>query len=490
MPCTEKFWLANTGPHDFEVDWDQIALPSMTPTPDYQRGSATRTRGAGYTRKCYLPPRRCTPTFMVRLVPIIFFLTYLTATVLIFAFGPWPYRIKDGTKLYTFLTAAHLALLAGYLSVIGRSGQGYSGRWPVKRLVAVSLGVNLAILYPSAMFRVGRLGGHLIRGTVSLGDAYASSGAARLEGTPVIEYIRFFLGPWLALTLPLGVFYWNFLSKEVRVLWVLWVLGFMGTYVLMGTNQGFAYIVLLCPWLVAASHFAGITRLQWNRKIALSVAAAILFVLFFLFFTETQSTRGGGSVATRYSRAGNIWADDGNFMVRNLSGKSKRFVLSLASYLSHGYYGLYLALNKPFVPTFGVGNSYFLTRQAVRLTGDKALAQAPYPMRIEREGWYAYGLWSSIYPWIASDVSFPGTLLVVFLIGRVFALCWLDTLQGANPFAVAMFAQFVIMLFYFNANNQCLHAGEGFAAFSILLILWLTTRRRLDYGVRRRTVWN
>ena len=66
----------------------------------------------------------------------------------------------------------------------------------------------------------------------------------------------------------------------------------------------------------------------------------------------------------------------------------------------------------------------------------------------------------------------------------------LDTLQGANPFAVAMFAQFVIMLFYFNANNQCLQAGEGFAAFSILLILWLKTRRRLDNGARRRTIWN
>ena len=154
-------------------------------------------------RKVYAAPVRRSPSLMVRLVPIIFFLAYLTATVLIFAFGPWPYRVVDGTKLYTFLAAAHIALLAGYLSVIKRSGQGYSGRWPVKRLVIISLGVNLALLYPSAVFRVGTSVGDLVGGTASVGEAYATSAAARLEGTPVIEYIRFFLGPWIVLLLPL-----------------------------------------------------------------------------------------------------------------------------------------------------------------------------------------------------------------------------------------------------------------------------------------------
>ncbi len=141
------------------------------------------------------------------------------------------------------------------------------------------------------------------------------------------------------------------------------------------------------------------------------------------------------------------------------------------------------------MPTFGVGNSFFLVRQAARIPGLEDLDQQPYPMRIEENGWDAYAFWSTIYPWIASDVSFPGTLVVVFLIGRLFALCWLDTLNGANPFAIAMFAQFLTMLYYFSANNQCLQAGEGFSAFSSLLILWLTTRRRVANGTRRQPQW-
>jgi len=100
-----------------------------------------------------------------------------------------------------------------------------------------------------------------------------------------------------------------------------------------------------------------------------------------------------------------------------------------------------------------------------------------YPVRIEKYGWDAQALWSSIYPWIASDVSFPGTLLIVFLIGRGFALCWLDTLRGENPFAVVLLSQFLIMLFYFPANNQLLQSGEGFIAFWVTLLLWWRTRR-------------
>ena len=151
----------------------------------------------------------------------------------------------------------------------------------------------------------------------------------------------------------------------------------------------------------------------------------------------------------------------------------------MSAYITHGYYGLYLSLDEPFVPMFGVGNSAFLSRQAARVTGMWEIEDMAYPNRLQQKGaWKAYAVWSSIYPWIASDVSFPGTLLVVFLIGRLFAQSWMDTLRGRNPFAVAMFGQFVIMLFYFCANNQCLESGEGLGAFCGIFVVWRVTRSR------------
>jgi hypothetical protein len=89
-----------------------------------------------------------------------------------------------------------------------------------------------------------------------------------------------------------------------------------------------------------------------------------------------------------------------------------------------------------------------------------------------------YTLWHSIYPWIASDVSFPGTIFIVFFIGRLFAFSWIDSLQGSNPFAIAAFAQLLTMLFYFPANNQCLQSGEAFTSFLFIITFWLYYRRR------------
>jgi hypothetical protein len=160
------------------------------------------------------------------------------------------------------------------------------------------------------------------------------------------------------------------------------------------------------------------------------------------------------------------------------SGAMRTGTVALSFYLTHGYYGLYLSLEKPFVPMFGVGHSLFLTQQAVRVTGNEQIGKLSYPRRIEEDGWDALGLWSSIYPWIASDVSFPGTVLVVFLIGRLAALAWFDCLSGRNPFAYGMLAQFAMMFLYFPANNQTSQFGEGFTAFWGILIAWLVTRNR------------
>jgi len=229
--------------------------------------------------------------------------------------------------------------------------------------------------------------------------------------------------------------------------------------------------------------------------------------LFLSFFAATQTTRAGSVSEYGHLPAGvavtqppaqpptepvvpaapttfpgglrGINVDYGNILVRSLQpGSVRTGIVGLSFYVSHGYYALYLSLQKPFVPMFGVGNSIFLTQQAVRITGNQEIGKLSYPKRIEEDGWDALGLWSSIYPWIASDVSFPGTILVVLLIGRLLALAWSDARSGQNPFAYGMLAQFVIMLLYFPANNQTLQFGEGFTAFWAILVLWLVTRSR------------
>jgi hypothetical protein len=449
----------------------------------------------------------------LRYLPLELVLSYLSLTVVAFAFGPWQYPVADGGRIYAFLFLAHLALALGYVTASGRAASNAVADTISSRVVKICLAVTLLLLIPTSLLNTGSPLPNVIAGILDPGAVYARSIELRAERPllTVVAYVRILVGPLLFLLFPLLVVYWSVLSVRVRLVGVLALAFVVATYVAMGVNKGIAEMLGLFPPLVLVAYLAKkltLTRTQWARVF---VGWLVAVGLFLWFFAATQATRAGSATehgslpagVTRTIAPGatrspsstptiapsptpvptfpgggrTIPVDNDNALVRHLPiGRLRTGVVGLAFYVTHGYYGLYLSLDKPFVPMFGVGHSMFLTQQAVRLTGDEQIANLSYPKRIEEDGWDALGLWSSIYPWIASDVSFPGTIAVVFLIGRLFALAWSDALLGRNPFAYGMLAQFAIMLLYFPANNQTSQFGEGFTAFWAILIAWLITR--------------
>jgi len=427
-------------------------------------------------------PKGSSARTWVRLFPILFFFGYLNLTVFLFALGPWEYPVDSAFRLYLFLALAHIALLLGYLSAAFRNPAGYSGKWTLSRLVKISVVLNLLLLLPTSRFRTGEFIPDVVGGITDPAGAYAQSFMLREGGgggEPLIEYVRIFLGPLLYMALPLTVFYWDQLSRRMRIGGVVSILGTVMLFISMGTNKAIADTVLLVPCLVFAAYCAGRMKLSRKKILRIGVVSLLAFLLFLAYFGFAVSSRGGSPVTGGYFLAAHARVDEDNFLIRNLPPAPATALIGLDIYLTQGYYALGLSLQEPFVPMYGVGNSTFLYRQAGRIIGNSGIAELPYPVRIEKYGWDAQALWSSIYPWIASDVSFPGTIVVVFLIGRLFAQSWLDTLRGDNPLAVVMFSIFVIMLFYFPANNQMLQSGEGLTAFWGTLILWQRTRARV-----------
>jgi len=417
-------------------------------------------------------------SIIFRFLPLLIIISYLVFSVLLFFFGPWPYPVEDNNKLIIFLTFAHLALFTGYSSAAFNRPADYFGRWKVQHLVIFSIVVNLLIIMPTFMFRTGSITPDILGAIRDPGQTYAIYGFHNREGVPIIEYIRILLALPLSLYLPLSFFYWGRIKRRVLLLSSLIIIGTISMYLAMGTNKGIFDIVLLAISLIIAGDLSGISSLKKFWKIIISLMGLVAVILFLMFFTSTQSSREGSGAKAGYFYKINRYAELDTVVTRNFSENAKIGWLGLNSYLTQGYYGLYLSLKEPFVPMYGVGNSMFLYRQAARITQNDKILDMPYPMRIDKYGWDGYGNWSSIYPWIASDVSFPGTILVVFFIGRLFALSWLDTLRGKNPFAVVLFGQLLIMLVYFPGNNQVLQGGEGLIAFYGTLLLWLGTRKR------------
>ena len=158
----------------------------------------------------------------------------------------------------------------------------------------------------------------------------------------------------------------------------------------------------------------------------------------------------------------------------------KPIVNYMISYFCHGYNGLSYAMEEDFTSSLGFGFSDFIRHNVARFFGgatfEEAMYQRTYMAKIEKYGWQTGLMWSSFFIFPASDISFPGTVLLVFLIGYLFGLSWKDTITTENPFACAAFFGFTTMVFYFSANNQMFQTGENCLAFCAVLFAWILSR--------------
>jgi len=424
-------------------------------------------------------PRSAAPPLQsrARLVPVMFAIPFLALSVALFAFGPWPYKIRNPELTYGFLGAANLAWLLGYVGGVRGTPGFYGGSYSAERLTAWSIGVSVVLIIPTIWFRAGTLALDLVASIENPGEAYLRSRAARSRSIPFVEHVRLLFGPVLVMMLPLSTYYWRRIGTLARFGAVGVIAGTCALYVAIGTNKALADTLVLLPFVLLGGHISRVHRLSFGRRTLVILAAITGALAFLLFFGQTQSTRLGSSASVGYFPAIGAGADYTHVLLRDRSTEWQIAVLGVSSYLTQGYYALSLSLGEPWVPTFGMGHSLFLIHQVADVLGDWVLA-LPYPMRIEKYGWNGHRLWSSIYPWIASDVSFPGTIVVMYFVGRFWGQSWLDTLGGRNPLGVVMFAQFTIMVFYIPANNQVLQSPEGFFAFWITLVWWRLTRYR------------
>ena len=121
----------------------------------------------------------------------------------------------------------------------------------------------------------------------------------------------------------------------------------------------------------------------------------------------------------------------------------------------------------------------------MQYVGGKGASESAYPYRTEvRTGWPAGRYWSTIYPWLASDLTFPGTIAFMGVLGWFYARFWYEAAYRRSLLSVLLFCQITLLLFYVPANNQIGVARTSFIAFICLTIAYMTNR--LTRPIRRR----
>jgi hypothetical protein len=425
--------------------------------------------------------------FWLRCLPLSVFQVYLTITVLAFFIGPYPWPIENPVEVVAFLVIVQVAFLLGYLSSARRQPAVRHTQIEVEKMIQVVIFIGTLWAIPAFMIKTvtvrdtyGGPIGVIIAGLTKPGEIYnhhqtivalRQSGGLGLLSSGLMTVTDFLLSPFVSIAMPLGVVMWHRLTS-VQKAGVVFITGVqVASWIGIGTNKGLFDIAILLPWLYIAQQVRlGRRPGAILKKVAVvaGILGTVVLGYFFIGGMERHSDRGTDiaqliDVSEGYQAAFNILPESVAYGILRLSG-----------YVTQGYYALSLALPLDFEPCWGLGNSYWLASWTRALTGGVSILEQSYPGRLQAFDLDLLTRWHSFYVWFASDVSFYGVPVIVFLVGRALSSAWIDAIWGSDVYSVGFLHLLIIMVIYFPGNNQVLGfapSGIPFIVFAFLRML-------------------
>lgn len=421
--------------------------------------------------------------------PLVFFQFYLTAILILFFLGPWPWPVSNSYALGAYLIAAQLCIAVGYLLSWRRVTSQFSKLELVKeertraglRFLKKSILLTLVLALPTSLSRTGQIIPDVSGALGDAGLAYNDAISFIESGNPyvAVEYVRILFAPLLIGLLPLTVTYWGRLSSRWRGLAAFALVMHLSIYVSSGVNKGIADVIILFPWFWYLARVLRAPTVR-SRKLFIGAALAISGFLFISFFADGQRLREGnvGEGGVVYDGTEVISAREyGSW--QPFQGDAQIAYESLSRYLTSGYYGLSLGMRVDSPSTFGFGNSLFLARNADLLSGGDYFTTKSVPGEMERVfGWGQFRMWHSIYAWLASDVGFLGALVAIGAFAYFLGLCWGISIISFDHRWLCLLSLMLTMFYYISANNQIFQSAETCIGFFVLIIMLRQRKHR------------
>ncbi|MEI8122024.1 MAG: hypothetical protein WCI20_08215 [bacterium] len=415
--------------------------------------------------------------------PLRVFVIYISGTLLLHLFGPVVYPDDANTLDTVCFIIAAMAFFA----------MGYSGG----RSVPAPSSPSRALLgFMQIMFRVGViaacvLGGLIlvegIRNGVSLesiinpGTRYRETMTAAREyvdgSTSMLGQLLVLLAPLSWLAIPIGLVRIRSLSRTMQIVVLTgFCLPMLSTLLALGTfkRTGDATVLVASTVaLMACRRELRMKTLKWGMAVG-----AVAFLSFFGFH---QYSRLEAYDATGIETLGQMQLDRDSFVFKVLGQDAGTGAALALSYMSQGYYPLGLCLQLPFEWTRGLGHSFAAMGYAGQYLGATDVIFDTYPLRLEAlSGHSGLQVWHTIFPWLASDLTFPGSLLFMGLLGWFYARVWMEATLYLNPVSIAVFSYLNIMLLFVPCNNQLFQQRESAIAMYGILLLWVCCHKALN----------
>lgn len=425
-----------------------------------------------------------------RYLPLNIFLGYSVFVLFALVVGPINYYRIDLPGLALFLVPLVMLFFVGF--VLGARGPLYTSLddnfmahrgealAQIHKLFRVMLAIStVSALGQWAMFATGErslslteIGTNYVTGY----DGY-ERGAASVDGAYVFNIFDQAL---TVVVLLVSIYYYRLLSRGQRAAVWFVISSYLIINVIGSGKQKYLGDIIVFVAYGSALNFAA-RRARIGGLVGILVSLGLLMAS--MAFVEI--------LAQRYVAAGvgldNIheklhplmsWNDDAPLIEWLPEDYAISFGMFLA-YFTNGLYGLSLSLQLPFDWSYFVGNSYSLGRIVEILLGAPgAVLTHTLPYRVgELYGWDATK-WHTLFSWMASDLSFPGVLLVTPFFGFIYAKTWVQAVKGHNPFAGPLFIFLSLGVVFSYSNNQLLHSLQGVLVLSFLSLAYLRNDRR------------
>lgn len=243
----------------------------------------------------------------------------------------------------------------------------------------------------------------------------------------------------------------------------------------LGTQKGVGDIVIIIVATLWIKAIKTNTIKNFRRR---AFVISFLFIAFFSYMQASRSEQfGRDGVPT-----GEFRTYDKNNILNNVFGKDvSDGLVNFGAYVSNGYPGLNYSLQMPFKWTHGYGNSRACDEYFSRYLGLSSEFENTYPLRMEREiGWPGLMFWPTAFTWWASDLTWAGVVVLMFLFMRLYCILFKEAYYYSNFLSIALFAYLTIGIIYLPANNQLMQSRANFLSTVILLTIWLFKHKKFN----------
>ncbi|MFK3818834.1 hypothetical protein ACI2KG_19865 [Pseudomonas sp. NPDC089407] len=417
----------------------------------------------------------------LRYLPLQLGMLYLGITLMLFFFGPFGWPVSNGGVLLGFLLVTLFALglgytMGGYTQAPGRPLLNWRRYYRIGALASIALSI------PSTYAYTGKWPWDVLGVLGDQGAAYQEMLKAletNESGIRIhVALARGLLAPFVCCVIPFAILNWRSLRWVDILLLVGHISAILIFSLMRGTDRetGDLLVFLGGSFMILVGQ-ACIRHRRFPFSAAKMFGAALLLLILllatFALFLERKEARMGGN--SDFCVAGGVVCTQRSPSDDPLSSKMNFAFEMLTGYMAQGYYGLSLALKEDFTSTLGLGHSSFLMSNYSKVV-DEALYERSYLHKVDLAGWSDTAQWSTLFTWIASDVSFPLVPLVILIMGYLWGSAWKSALLKGSEAGALVFLFLTLSVLYMPANNQLTQTLDAYFAFVFWLMVWLKQR--------------